>query len=824
MRERTKIFKYLLPVLIYVILFSHNIFSMDFYENAEWDDPVETLPWDTVEEMDAWNEENLTEGNDIYFDSDHNSQPGISADNEDSSIQPFTEYDGDSQIEGIGLEEIGLEEIELEEIGLEDSGFSSSSGISKGSFHILPVSPIKPNTPIAQVVPIIYEKDGYPYLSDDDAKVFLAFLYKKADVIKADLSNNHIFQLITGKFDQFETYEDVDAAIVDFSLFARTSMKTQADDASAKVNVLSGQLINLLESKVSKLSNLDEQIVKSVVLKTKKQLRNGLIDLFSGTISELTGISVTESVIDNILLAFDTYNKSKTLAKTTENVIDYTIAAMEAAVIGLKSEIKGRAKYFNSYLSNRPDYSSASDPTFEAVMDYNKIAAENDSVMSELINTVSYITKKNSWNNHITTLNRWAEFLFLLENAAFTHEPSDLYSGTCGDNLSWILDDDGVLTINGSGNMTDCVVQDEYGNLINNAPWEAIKEKIQKVVINNSVTSIGISAFFACSNLREVIIPDSVTAIRTSAFADCTSLESISIGSSVSEIGGYVFSNCTSLESIILPDEIKSINYHLFRGCRKLTSIFIGSSIEYIDRHAFEDCSSLRRIYYNGAEYQWSSVEKSSLSVWDDDYVDYFGMAEVICLKAGPKLLPAPSNVTVSKIKPAKGKLTVKFKKVQGAEKYKISYHEQGRNVWYKQETKGTSLGLKGLSRGAVYEINVSAGDILADGSTQWGEPSESVLIWNEVAEQNKTKSGGKGVVVLSWKAIPKASGYRICYSTTSSMNNTTYVFSAGGATNYRLTGLSSRTTYYFRIQPCITVNGTTIYGVASNQRSRKVK
>ena len=40
-------------------------------------------------------------------------------------------------------------------------------------------------------------------------------------------------------------------------------------------------------------------------------------------------------------------------------------------------------------------------------------------------------------------------------------------SGTCGDNLTWVLDDNGTLTISGSGTMFD------YGYSSNYAPWSA---------------------------------------------------------------------------------------------------------------------------------------------------------------------------------------------------------------------------------------------------------------------------------------------------------------------------------------------------------------
>ena len=41
----------------------------------------------------------------------------------------------------------------------------------------------------------------------------------------------------------------------------------------------------------------------------------------------------------------------------------------------------------------------------------------------------------------------------------------DTASGTCGENLTWTLSDDGVLTISGTGDMTD------YYSYSEKAPW-----------------------------------------------------------------------------------------------------------------------------------------------------------------------------------------------------------------------------------------------------------------------------------------------------------------------------------------------------------------
>ena len=52
-------------------------------------------------------------------------------------------------------------------------------------------------------------------------------------------------------------------------------------------------------------------------------------------------------------------------------------------------------------------------------------------------------------------------------------------SGTCGENLTWNFDTTGMLTINGTGAMTNSSV-----------PWYDYRSQITQVEIENGVTSI----------------------------------------------------------------------------------------------------------------------------------------------------------------------------------------------------------------------------------------------------------------------------------------------------------------------------------------------
>ena len=75
------------------------------------------------------------------------------------------------------------------------------------------------------------------------------------------------------------------------------------------------------------------------------------------------------------------------------------------------------------------------------------------------------------------------------------------------------------------------------------------KIEVPAVYKGKPVTEVGAFGYATGSNtvLKEIIIPDSVTSIGNSAFSGCRSLTSIIIPDSVTSIGDHAFYNCTSL-------------------------------------------------------------------------------------------------------------------------------------------------------------------------------------------------------------------------------------------------------------------------------------
>lgn len=108
-------------------------------------------------------------------------------------------------------------------------------------------------------------------------------------------------------------------------------------------------------------------------------------------------------------------------------------------------------------------------------------------------------------------------------------------TGTCGTNLTWELDSEGTLYIDGSGKMYDYVQ--------NGHPWNG--KKVKKIVIDKNVTHIGSDAFSYCDNLTTVTIPASVKTVGKYAFASCPNLEKVLFKNSDTKISPTAFSDCS---------------------------------------------------------------------------------------------------------------------------------------------------------------------------------------------------------------------------------------------------------------------------------------
>lgn len=213
-----------------------------------------------------------------------------------------------------------------------------------------------------------------------------------------------------------------------------------------------------------------------------------------------------------------------------------------------------------------------------------------------------------------------------------------LYNG----NIYYQINEYGNVVITRSrASVTEADIPSEIdGRIVTEIKGSAFRDRTRliKVIIPDTIKTIGDYAFHQCIRLETVEIPDSVeyigwnilestpwlesqpegcviagdniliayTGSETNvvipygvkiiagcAFEGCTSMMSVEIPETVREIGGLAFSGCTQLTECNIPYGTETIGSYAFHWCAALQKVDIADSVTTIGNHAFAGCSSL---------------------------------------------------------------------------------------------------------------------------------------------------------------------------------------------------------------------------------------
>ena len=137
-----------------------------------------------------------------------------------------------------------------------------------------------------------------------------------------------------------------------------------------------------------------------------------------------------------------------------------------------------------------------------------------------------------------------------------------------------------------------------FGTLDNINSGNVLPQSLKEVIITGG-TSISEASFKGCQYIERIVIPSSVTTIEDRAFHDCVALTGIVIPNSVTTIGKYAFAGCRAMESLVIGNHVESIDDGAFELCSKITEIEIPSSVKYIGVHSFLNCGGVRKLTIN---------------------------------------------------------------------------------------------------------------------------------------------------------------------------------------------------------------------------------
>jgi len=131
--------------------------------------------------------------------------------------------------------------------------------------------------------------------------------------------------------------------------------------------------------------------------------------------------------------------------------------------------------------------------------------------------------------------------------------------GANGNNLTWVLTDDSVLTVSGIGAMAD--YEFYWVNPANVAPWyDNYQTAFKTVIVTEGVTSIGGYAFSFCYKLDSVTLPSTLSLVGDYAFFYCYNLNAVTCFAKQPPIttGFYAF-NWWVLNKLYVPFDTKEI-------------------------------------------------------------------------------------------------------------------------------------------------------------------------------------------------------------------------------------------------------------------------
>lgn len=121
-------------------------------------------------------------------------------------------------------------------------------------------------------------------------------------------------------------------------------------------------------------------------------------------------------------------------------------------------------------------------------------------------------------------------------------------------------------------------------------------QKLNHIIIPNTITHIDLYSFYNCNSLTEINIPSNVITIGLGAFEKCCNLKNIIISEGVKYIEEDAFRECDNLINIHLPNSIERIDKKAFYLCKKLTNINIPNNIKYIGISVWSGCDNLHTI------------------------------------------------------------------------------------------------------------------------------------------------------------------------------------------------------------------------------------
>ncbi len=192
--------------------------------------------------------------------------------------------------------------------------------------------------------------------------------------------------------------------------------------------------------------------------------------------------------------------------------------------------------------------------------------------------------------------------------------------------------------------------------------------------------------------------------------------------------------------------------------------------------------------------------------------------------------VPVSRPLAVSQKAVTKGlkQAKISWNKVSGAKGYQIRYGTSKTFKSYKTVNVSASVlsrTFTGLSKDKTYYFKVRAYKVDADGQKIYGQFGSSKSVKPDGKVSSLTlKTPKKKQLKVSWKKVPGATGYQICYATNKSFKNSKTVSVSSKYSAKTISKLTSGKRYYVKVRAYTKSGNKKVYGAYSTVKNLKVK
>ena len=204
------------------------------------------------------------------------------------------------------------------------------------------------------------------------------------------------------------------------------------------------------------------------------------------------------------------------------------------------------------------------------------------------------------------------------DNAQSIEDDNVLLAGMCGDDIQYVIHQDGRMVVNGTGAMYD------YSNVSYN-PWYAdYRYDVKSLYIGKDITSIGDRAFYNLWYLEKVTFEEGskLKNIKLVGLALNNKMTELELPFGVQTIGDASFRECNKLQKIVIPSSVTSIVSNSFYKTSNVTLYVVEGS--YAESYAkkyglkYETYQEAERELASGAcgeNAKWSLTSRGTLTI-----------------------------------------------------------------------------------------------------------------------------------------------------------------------------------------------------------------